>query len=49
MQLTNTYWLLRHGQSTANVADIIVSEMANGTKGEWCLTDLGKQQADTAG
>lgn len=27
MQLHNTYWLLRHGRSTANEADLIVAEL----------------------
>ena len=44
----NTYWCVRHGQSTANVENIISSNPAIGsTKHE--LTALGKEQAHVAG
>lgn len=47
--LRNTYYLLRHGTSVANEKDIIVSCLENGTKAEWGLSDLGREQAERAG
>ena len=35
--------------SVANEMDIIVSFMENGTKAEWGLSDLGREQAERAG
>ena len=44
----NTYWCVRHGQSTANVENIISSNpLIGSTKHE--LTALGKEQAHVAG
>lgn len=45
----NTYWLLRHGRSTANERDLIVSHLANGEQPEWGLTEEGRAQAAAAG
>ncbi|PRW39362.1 serine threonine- kinase [Chlorella sorokiniana] len=45
----NTYWLLRHGRSTANEKDLIVSHLANGELPEWGLTEVGRSQAAAAG
>ena len=41
--LTNHYFALRHGESTANVAGIIVSDPAIGTR-QYGLSDKGKTQ-----
>jgi probable phosphoglycerate mutase len=40
----NRYYLMRHGESLANVADLIVSLPENGLEG-YGLTQLGRQQA----
>ncbi|RMZ55879.1 hypothetical protein APUTEX25_003845 [Auxenochlorella protothecoides] len=45
MELHNTYYLVRHGNSLANQAGKIEA----GTLEEWGLSDLGKQQAHAAG
>lgn len=45
----NTYWLLRHGRSTANERDLIVARLVNGERPEWGLTAEGRQQAAAAG
>jgi probable phosphoglycerate mutase len=45
--LTNTYYALRHGQSLANIKDLIVSDPANGIT-NWGLSELGKKQAASA-
>lgn len=45
----NTYYLLRHGRSTANEADVIVSRPDEGRLGKWGLTDEGRRQAQAAG
>lgn len=44
MKLKNTYYLMRHGQSTGNVKHIIVSDPKNGVP-HYGLSALGKQQA----
>ena len=44
MKLKNTYYLMRHGQSTGNVKHIIVSDPKNGVP-HYGLTAKGKQQA----
>lgn len=49
MPLRNTYYLLRHGRSTANEADVIVSRPDEGQLGKWGLTDEGRRQAAAAG
>lgn len=43
--LRNRYFVMRHGQSKANLQEIIVSHPDNGLKEEYSLTDLGKEQA----
>ncbi|WP_394209224.1 histidine phosphatase family protein [Enterovibrio calviensis] len=43
----NTYLVIRHGQSQANVADIVVSDPAIGCV-QYGLSPLGEQQAKTA-
>ncbi len=44
-KLNNRYYLMRHGQSKANLEQIIISHPDNGVLDEYALTDLGKQQA----
>jgi broad specificity phosphatase PhoE len=44
MKLKNTYYFMRHGQSTGNVKHIIVSDPKNGVP-HYGLSALGKQQA----
>lgn len=46
--LQNSYWVLRHGQSEANVARVIASSPEIATK-KYGLSDLGKEQAAKAG
>ncbi len=46
--LKNRYFALRHGQSQANIEEIILSHPENGTAG-WGLSDTGKEQAAQAG
>lgn len=43
--LRNRYFLMRHGQSKANVAGIIVSSLARDAAGDYGLSDLGREQA----
>jgi probable phosphoglycerate mutase len=43
--LSNTYSGMRHGQSEANVKNVIVSCIDNDHPGKYGLTDLGRQQA----
>ena len=47
--LRNVYWLLRHGRSTANEQDLIVSWPEHGQEARWGLTDQGRRQATAAG
>ena len=44
-RLTNTFSIMRHGQSKANVADIIVSCTENDMRGDYGLSELGRAQA----
>jgi broad specificity phosphatase PhoE len=44
-RLANRYNVMRHGQSKANAADIIVSCIGNDRRGDYGLTELGRQQA----
>jgi len=44
-RLANRYNVMRHGQSKANAAGIIVSCIANDRRGDYGLTELGRQQA----
>lgn len=43
-RLANRYLAMRHGQSRANVAGIIVSGIESDRLGDWGLTDLGREQ-----
>jgi broad specificity phosphatase PhoE len=43
-RLANRYHAMRHGQSKANVAGIIVSGIEADRRGDWGLTDLGREQ-----
>jgi broad specificity phosphatase PhoE len=44
-RLTNTFSIMRHGQSEANVAGIIVSRVENDRRGDYGLSELGRTQA----
>ena len=44
-RLTNTFSIMRHGQSKANVAGIIVSCIENDRRGDYGLSELGRKQA----
>ena len=44
-RLANRYHAMRHGQSKANVAGIIVSGIESDRLGDWGLSDLGREQA----
>jgi glucosyl-3-phosphoglycerate phosphatase len=48
-RLANRFTVMRHGQSKANVAEIIVSCISNDRRGDYGLTDLGREQALAAG
>jgi broad specificity phosphatase PhoE len=43
-RLANRYHAMRHGQSKANVAGIIVSGIESDRLGDWGLSDLGRGQ-----
>jgi len=43
-RLANRYHAMRHGQSKANVAGIIVSRIETDRRGDWGLSDLGREQ-----
>lgn len=43
-RLANRYHAMRHGQSRANVAGIIVSGIESDRRGDWGLSELGRQQ-----
>jgi broad specificity phosphatase PhoE len=43
--LTNRFSVMRHGQSKANVAGIIVSRIENDRRGDYGLSELGRQQS----
>lgn len=47
LPLTNRYFVMRHGESLANRAGVIVSDPKRGTKG-WGLTENGRRQAELA-
>jgi glucosyl-3-phosphoglycerate phosphatase len=47
-RLSNHYHGMRHAQSKANVENVIVSCIDNDHRGNYGLTDLGRQQALTA-
>lgn len=44
-RLANRYAIMRHGQSKANVRGIIVSRIANDRRGDYGLSEHGRQQA----
>ena len=44
-RLANTFSIMRHGQSRANVAGIIVSRIENDRRGDYGLSELGRAQA----
>lgn len=44
-QLKNRYYVMRHGESKANVARIIISTPENGVKEDYALSDFGREQA----
>lgn len=44
-ELRNRYFLMRHGQSKANAARLIVSTLARDADGGYGLTALGREQA----
>jgi broad specificity phosphatase PhoE len=44
-RLTNKFSIMRHGQSRANVAGLIVSRIENDRRGEYGLSELGCAQA----
>jgi glucosyl-3-phosphoglycerate phosphatase len=44
-RLANRFSVMRHAQSKANVAEIIVSHIENDRGGDYGLTELGRQQA----
>jgi glucosyl-3-phosphoglycerate phosphatase len=44
-RLANRYSVMRHGQSKANVAGIIVSRIENDRRGDYGLSELGRDQA----
>jgi broad specificity phosphatase PhoE len=43
-RLRNSYFVMRHGQSTANVAGIIVSRAATDAAGDYGLSEAGREQ-----
>jgi broad specificity phosphatase PhoE len=45
-RFSNRYYLMRHGQSGANVRGLIVSHYVNGIKDEYALTDVGIRQVE---
>jgi probable phosphoglycerate mutase len=47
-RLANRYHAMRHGQSKANVAGIIVSAIENDRRGDWGLSDAGREQVRAA-
>ena len=47
-RLANRYHAMRHGQSKANVAGIIVSDIETDRRGDWGLSDLGREQVSAA-
>ena len=44
-RLANTFSIMRHGQSRANVAGIIVSRIESDRRGDYGLSELGQAQA----
>jgi glucosyl-3-phosphoglycerate phosphatase len=46
--LANRFSMMRHGQSKANAGGVIVSRIETDRRGDYGLTELGRQQALTA-
>jgi len=46
--MKNTYYFLRHGQSKANVAGIILSGLEEGKKSDYTLTEVGEAEILTS-
>ena len=44
-RLSNTFSIMRHGQSRANVAGVIVSQVESDRRGDYGLSELGRAQA----
>jgi broad specificity phosphatase PhoE len=44
-RLANSYRVMRHGQSKANEAGVIVSRIETDRGGDWGLSELGRRQA----
>ena len=44
-RLANRFSVMRHGQSKANAAGLIVSRIENDRRGDYGLSELGRQQA----
>jgi broad specificity phosphatase PhoE len=44
-RLANRYRVMRHGQSKANEAGVIVSRIESDQRGDWGLSELGRRQA----
>ena len=40
----NQYFSLRHGQSKANVLKIVLSDLKDGKKEEYTLSEMGEEQ-----
>lgn len=47
-KLANRYWAMRHGQSKANLQSIVISHPDNGLHEDFALSELGREQAQTA-
>jgi probable phosphoglycerate mutase len=47
-RLVNRYSVMRHGQSKANQAGVIVSRIESDRRGDWGLSELGRREALTA-
>src|SRR5260370_11548022 len=43
-RIVNRFSIMRHGQSKANARGIIVSRIENDRRGDYGLTELGRQQ-----
>jgi len=49
VSLANRFSVMRHGQSKANVADVIVSRIETDRRGDYGLSEVGRRQALAAG
>jgi glucosyl-3-phosphoglycerate phosphatase len=47
-KLNNQYFVLRHGQSNANISGIVLSHLEEGKKEEWSLTAVGESQVENS-